>query len=76
MFGIFYKRAVDNIILVILQNPNPFMSQHLGNQGNRSMALTVGGSPSQTFSKYPFLLVAERKEKVHFLLSVCIILKC
>lgn len=55
MFGIFHKRAVDSIILVIFHSPNPFMIEHLGNQGSRSMALTVGVSPSHTFNKYPFL---------------------
>lgn len=66
VFGIFHERAVDNIILVTLQSPNPLVIQHLGNQ-----ALTVLGTNSWcqllSHSHNPFQLIVKEAESFLFL---------
>ena len=49
MFGIFHKRAIHSIMLVILQSTDPLMIQHLGAQG-KSVAPTVDVRASRAFS--------------------------
>ena len=74
VFGIFHARAVDNIILFTLQNPNPFVIQHLGNQGE--VLGTNSWCQLLSQSQNPFQLIAEGSRKFSFPAAFCIILKC
>lgn len=51
VFGIFPKRAIDSVTLVILQSTHPLMIQHLGAQG-KCMAPAVDVRASHAFSTF------------------------